>query len=208
MNLHLGSGSVRLDGWVNVDLDAPEADMHMDLREPLSFEDSSVAFIMNEHFIEHLTREEALSFLRECRRVLRPDGVLRLSTPDLKFLTERYLSGALDEWEGLWMPATLCRMMNEGMRSWGHQFLYDRDELSGIPAEAGFADVRYVAWRESARAELAGLEARPFHGELIVEASGRISDSGAVETSRSRSGWRRRLKAAAQSIPPGQHPKT
>jgi len=173
MKLHLGSGSVRFEGWLNVDLDAPSADMHLDLRQVLPFEDESVEYIMNEHFIEHLTRDEALAFLKECHRVLRADGVLRLSTPDLEFLTVRYLARDIEEWKGLWLPETPCRMMNEGMRSWGHQFMYDAEELSGILAQAGFGEVRFARWRESAIPDLVGLEDRPFHGELIVEASRR-----------------------------------
>jgi predicted SAM-dependent methyltransferase len=171
MKLHLGSGSVRHDGWLNVDLDAPSADLHLDLTEPLPFDDGSVEFIVNEHFIEHVTRDEALALLKECHRVLCPDGVLRLSTPNLKFLTVCYLSRRIDEWDDLWMPANPCRMMNEGMRSWGHQFMYDADELTAILTEAGFAHITFVAWCESAIDELVGLESRPFHGELIVEAA-------------------------------------
>lgn len=202
MKLHLGSGTIRFEGWLNIDLDTPEADLHLDLRAPLPFDDSSVDFIMNEHLIEHLVREEALALLSECRRVLRPDGVLRLSTPDLKFLTSCYHAGKLDEWEGLWMPATLCRMMNEGMRSWGHQFMYDTEELSGILAEAGFARVAYVPWRESDHAELVGLETRPFHGELIVEASGTLPGSTALEGERR--SLRGRLSQLARKAPRSQ----
>ena len=200
MKLHLGCGSVRLDGWVNVDVDAPEADMHLDLRKPLPFDDASVDFIMNEHFIEHLLREEGLSLLRECRRVLRPGGVLRLSTPDLGFIATCYLTGKLGEWEGLWMPATLCRLMNEGMRSWGHQFVYDADELSAVLKEAGFQDVRFMPWRESDIPELAELEARPFHGELIVEASGEAPRSVSTMPASIPQGWRIRLMSAVRRV--------
>jgi predicted SAM-dependent methyltransferase len=198
MKLHLGSGTVRFEGWVNIDLDAPDADMHLDLRAPLPFGDSSVDLIMNEHFIEHVLREEALALLVECRRVLRPDGVLRLSTPDLKFLTTCYLSGKIDEWEGLWLPSTLCRMMNEGMRSWGHQFLYDAEELTGIMAEAGFTRVDYMSWRESEHAELVGREKRPYHGELIVEASGMLEQPASEGGKRS---LRDRLSQLACKVP-------
>jgi predicted SAM-dependent methyltransferase len=62
-------------------------------------------------------------------------------------------------------------MLNEGMRSWGHQFLYDRAELIDVLAEAGFSVVREVAWRESTIPELRGREQRPFHREIIVEAA-------------------------------------
>lgn len=170
MKLHLGSGTVRHEGWHNVDLDAPEADQHLDLRKPLPFDDGSAEFIVNEHFIEHVTRDQAVAILRECHRVLAPGGVLRLSTPDLRFLMEQYLAGDIHEWAGLWEPSTPCCMVNDGMRLWGHEFLYDQDELTLALHEAGFSEIHFVAWRESQLPELVGLENRPYHRELIVEA--------------------------------------
>jgi predicted SAM-dependent methyltransferase len=170
MKLHLGSGRVNLTGWLNVDLDAPEADMHLDLRAKLPFEDQSVTHIYNEHFIEHITREEALSLLKECHRVLRNDGVFRLSTPNLKFIAISYLSRSVAEWGELWKPANPCFLMNEALRLWGHQFVYDAEELTQVLTEAGFDSVQFVKFGESSNDELVGLETRPFHNELIVEA--------------------------------------
>jgi predicted SAM-dependent methyltransferase len=68
MKIHLGCGTNYIKGWVNVDLDSPLADAHLDLRCPLPYADASVNFIFNEHFIEHVTREEGFAFLKECRR--------------------------------------------------------------------------------------------------------------------------------------------
>jgi predicted SAM-dependent methyltransferase len=163
---------------VNVDLEAPAADLHADLRRPLPFDDGQAALIFCEHFIEHIRRDDALNFLRECRRVLRPGGRLRLSTPDLRWLVAQYVAGNLDEWQDVdWRPATTCRLMNEGMRSWGHEFLYDREELLALLGEAGFDRIEAVAHRESRHPELAGLECRPWHRELILEAE--RTDTGA-----------------------------
>jgi SAM-dependent methyltransferase len=41
--------------------------------------------------LEHLRRTEAPPFLRDCYRVLRPGGILRVATPDLERLCELYL---------------------------------------------------------------------------------------------------------------------
>lgn len=170
MKLHLGSGDVRLDGWLNVDLEAPCADLHLDLRKPLPFGDESVEYIFNEHFIEHIDRKDALSLLKECCRVLNQNGVLRLSTPNLRYLAVSYLSRNINDWGDLWQPKNPCHLMNEGMRFWGHEFLYDAEELNIILSEAGFEYIRFVPWRESTVDKLAGLESRPFHQELIIEA--------------------------------------
>lgn len=169
LKLHLGSGLVKLSDWVNVDMETPVADMKLDLRQALPFDDNSVRFIFSEHFIEHITRDEALNLLRECRRILADGGVLRLSTPNLRWIIEKYLEENIMEWVGLWSPATPCQMMNEGMRSWGHQFVYDANELSLLFSEAGFVTQRWCEWRKSEYPELCNLEQRPFHRELIIE---------------------------------------
>lgn len=171
MKLHLGSGTVKLNGWQNVDLDAPEADMHLDLREKLPFGDQLITHIYNEHFIEHITREESVSLLKECHRVLKNDGVLRLSTPNLKYIAVAYLSRNITEWQDVsWQPKTPCLLINEAVRLWGHQFIYDAEELVKALIEAGFNSVQFVNYGESSDKELIGLETRPFHHELIVEA--------------------------------------
>jgi hypothetical protein len=90
--------------------------------------------------------------------------------------------------------------MNEGMRSWGHQFLYDAGELSRILLEAGFANVKFVQWRESTIDELAGLETRPFHNELIVEASkssGPAASQGEISKADENDRW---LKGVEESL--------
>jgi len=167
--LHLGCGSAYKEGWVNIDLDAPSADIQRDLTQPLPFGDGSVSFIFTEHFVEHISRPQAVEFFVECRRVLREGGVLRVSTPNLRFLCECYLKGNITEWGDVWGPNSGCNLMNEGMRSWGHTYVYDREELHKVLAEAGFAHIRSVGWRESAHSDLVGLETRPYHQDLILE---------------------------------------
>ena len=170
-NLHFGCGSVYFDGWNNVDLDSPLADLNLDLTQPLPFADASVSYMFSEHFIEHVTRKQAVDFLVECRRILRPGGTIRASTPNLRFLIAAYLALEVGEWGELWQPATPCSLMNEGMRSWGHQYLYDAEELVMVFKEAGFSSVVFQRYQDSLHPELAGRESRPFHHDLIVEAT-------------------------------------
>jgi hypothetical protein len=47
--------------------------------------------VYSSHFIEHLTRRDAHSFIRECFRVLEPGGLLRIVFPDLEALAREYL---------------------------------------------------------------------------------------------------------------------
>ncbi|WP_266169936.1 class I SAM-dependent methyltransferase [Dyella subtropica] len=170
LKLHLGSGAVSLAGWLNIDLEAPEADLRLDLRGPLPFDSASVSHIFSEHVIEHIEYDEALRLLQECRRVLRPDGVLRITTPDLAWLVDNYVGALTEGWGELWQPGTPARMINQGMRYWGHCFIYDRPEMLRIFRAAGFGDVRFVEWQKSDDPILVGLETRPLNNEIIVEA--------------------------------------
>lgn len=169
MKLHLGCGARIEPGWTNIDLDSPGA-THLDLRQPLPYPDGSVDLIYSEHALEHFTLEEGASLLRECHRVLKMVGGLRISVPSLTALVANYLAGNTKFAEVVgWLPSTPCQMLNEGMRLWGHQFLYDQTELMEAFRRAGF---RVVYPMEYGSSMYDGMlkEGRPNLGEVIVEA--------------------------------------
>jgi predicted SAM-dependent methyltransferase len=173
--LHLGCGPLALPGWVNIDNQRyPGVDKVLDLRKGLPYKD--VSFVFAEHFIEHLAYDDALKLMRESRRVLRDDGVLRLSTPNLDWVwvTHYRLDAAEDQ------QVAACFYLNRAFRGWGHQFLYNERTLTATLRDAGFANVKRVAYGESEHPELRGLERHEKstdYGELshilIVEAWGR-----------------------------------
>jgi predicted SAM-dependent methyltransferase len=168
--LHLGCGANVLSAWANVDLARREGVVRWDLTDPLPVQSDTIAFVYCEHFLEHISLDDARGLLSECRRVLKGGGVLRLSTPSLSKLVEDYRLGRTSEWRDVgWNPATPCQMVNEGLRLWGHEFVYDEAELRQILQEVGFRVVRRVGWRHSEHAELRGLESRPDHHEIILE---------------------------------------
>ena len=169
--LHLACGTNVLDGWANIDLESNGAVVGWNLTDRLPVRSESVDLIYCEHFIEHITLNQATALLVDCHRILRPDGILRVSTPSLKKVIEEYSSGRTQEWCDVgWSPATPCQMMNGAFRLWGHRFVYDEDELERILDDAGYRGVTEVAWHESTTPALRGLECRPFHGEIILEA--------------------------------------
>jgi predicted SAM-dependent methyltransferase len=175
ISLHLGCGPNVMPGWVNVDnAPYPGVDRVLDVTGGLPFDD--VRFIFAEHFIEHIAYPAALDLLRECRRVLRDDGVLRLSTPNLDWVWATHYRSVMTEEES----AQACFALNRAFRGWGHQFLYNGTTLRATLMEVGFSTVVRCAYGESAHAALQGLERHeksPDFGELshilIVEASGR-----------------------------------
>lgn len=91
--LNLGCGDRRHDDWVNADLMPVAADvLAIDLRKPLPFPDGSFEGVYASHVLEHLAPIEALALLRECRRVLRPKGTVRVVVPDLERIARDYLA--------------------------------------------------------------------------------------------------------------------
>ncbi len=171
LRLHLGCGTVRLAGWINVDREG-RPDLALDVRRPLPFADGAARLIYHEHLMEHLTLEEGRRCLRDWFRVLAPGGTLRIATPDLEYLVERY-RGAWREQAWLALPEyafieTRAEMMNVAFRWWDHRYLYDGEELERRMREAGFGAIRRCAFGESPTPGLTGLETRP-DSTLILE---------------------------------------
>ena len=63
-----------------------------DLSRGIPFADADVDAVYHSHFLEHLDRDVAIQFINECKRVLRPGGILRISVPDFEQLTRRYIA--------------------------------------------------------------------------------------------------------------------
>jgi SAM-dependent methyltransferase len=70
--------------------------LYHDVRKPLPFADKTFDSAYALHIIEHLTPGEAVSMVNELYRVLKPGGILRISTPDLEDICRSYLR-QLDE---------------------------------------------------------------------------------------------------------------
>lgn len=90
--LNFGCGSVFHPEWINLDAAplAPEVIRH-DLKRPFPYADSSFDGVYGSHVLEHLEPSAAQNLLEECRRVLKPAGVVRIVVPDLETIVRLYL---------------------------------------------------------------------------------------------------------------------
>ena len=166
--LHIGCGGNALPGWLNTELDPKGDEIFLDATKPFPFANDQFHFIYSEHMIEHVDWVQGGVMLRECWRVLKPGGIIRLVTPDLQQLT-RLLSGPLTELEQSYLdycvrtfglpagPNRAVHVVNNFMRAWGHQFIYDEHTLREQLLGAGFTDVRTAPLEESAYRELTGI---------------------------------------------------
>lgn len=175
--LNVGSGTVKFEGWVNIDLERVTniTDVIWDATNKFSFlEDSSCSLIYNEHFLEHLDIQDGVSFLSECYRLLMPGGILRIAMPSLEYVITKYNSEDWKDQDWLTWPQyqfikTKAEMINIAFRWWGHQWLYDREELHRRLHESGFNKIKDVEWRNSDVSELKNRETR-LDSILLCEA--------------------------------------
>jgi predicted SAM-dependent methyltransferase len=177
LRLNIGCGQKPFPGWVNLDFDpryANGADLFWDVAHGLPFPADSCQFIYNEHVLEHIPVKEGVTFLAECLRVLQPGGVLRIGMPCLADVVRQYQE---NDWRGPWMAEVGCEeiqtraeCINIGFRAWGHQWLYDAEELERRMREAGFVQIESMKWGESNHEALRSRETRP-ETLLIMEAT-------------------------------------
>lgn len=185
LKLHLGCGPVALPGWVNVDnLPYPGVDFMWDLVRGIPFREARLIFA--EHFIEHLSYSDARAFVAQCREVLRYDGVLRLTTPNLDWVWQ--VSYHPQQWTDRDQPVRECFVTNRAFRGWGHQFLYNFPTLASLMRNAGFRDVEQQTYGQSRRRDLVGLEHHTPYPDtpelphvIVAEGSGRRSGTVAIE---------------------------
>ena len=151
LKLHLGCGTRHFDGWVNIDGFAGKAvDIVCDLRRPLPLPDACAELIYTEHFIEHLTHDEAIDRLRDCRRVLAVGGTIRIGVPDAELYMRKYVerdAGFFDSVRHLGnssQPLHLRMMVVEQMARMGgaHWSMWDEESLADALIEAGFSNPR------------------------------------------------------------------
>ena len=171
--LHVGCGSVQLEGWVNADID-PRAQLIVNLKRRLPFPANALDRIYSEHVLEHVSAEDGVSFLREAHRTLRPGGVIRVAMPDLDDLIDGYSNDwkRFDwlHWPGHEFIRTRAEMLNIAFRWWGHLYLYNREELERRLHEAGFSSITFCEHGESIHEDLRNLETRD-DSRLIAEAT-------------------------------------
>jgi predicted SAM-dependent methyltransferase len=139
LRLHLGSGKERKDGWVNVDLLGDPVDLPWDVTRRLPFPDGSVDVIFSEHLLEHLSLANGMAFLRECNRLLKSDGIMRIGVPDARALVDSYLNdpGRLLAQLRPDRPTPMLALQ-EFFYWYRHRCMYDYETLALVCRSAGF----------------------------------------------------------------------
>lgn len=147
-----------------------------DLRKPLPFKDDTFLGIYASHVLEHLYLVEAQQLLSECRRIVKPGGIIRIVVPDLRVLVSNYVQGKNENHGSALKKIHAADQLNEKMhfRSsvppggnpifkfyaiWkdfhSHKWMYDSDSLIHYMQLAGIQEVSERGFRAS---DIPGIE--------------------------------------------------
>lgn len=181
VKLEIG-GSKPREGWLVTNVNAVTRN-YMDATQPWPLEDGACAVVYADNMVEHVPLDAGRAMFAEAFRCLRPGGVIRLVTPDLRKHVELYLTGreAVDGETGAFYrsigltvehPTDLVRVP---IASFGHHtgYLYDATTLGDELRAAGFVDVRECSLTDSSHDALKGLDKRTGEGgaQMALEAT-------------------------------------
>jgi predicted SAM-dependent methyltransferase len=179
-----GDGKVKLNlgcfmtmfhhGWVNLDVhnltefanQNQYRFIHHDLRNGLpQFGTESIDLILLCHVLEHFNYHDGLGLLKECRRVLKPSGTIRVIVPDTYLLVRSFardncwdvfnsddntvpmsMSGFDELSDGCANASTIASKLHALLYE-GHQAIYDEETLGEAMQSAGF-NVEKKAFRQ------------------------------------------------------------
>jgi predicted SAM-dependent methyltransferase len=139
-------------GWSNTDiLDIASFANHYgyifkqhDSTKPFPVQDVVVDLIFTSHMLEHLKREDAERFLKECYRMMKPGAHIRIAVPSTGLLMQQYIDHDLDYLKHINPLAEKAKCdidkFSEVALS-NHLQLYDQCSLRFALERAGFKDI-------------------------------------------------------------------
>ena len=131
--IHLGSGEINIQGWINIDSrnfkHTHIVDQDFKLKE---FMDESISEIYLCHVLEHFSFKESLSLIEKLYKKLCSGGVIRISVPDFSSLNKIYEeSKNLDQ-------IKYAIMGGQNYENDFHKSIYDFKILSELLSKANF----------------------------------------------------------------------
>jgi hypothetical protein len=125
MKLHLGCGTKKLAGWVNIDsVAACRPDLVHDISRPLPYQDLSVDEVLAEDLLEHFDKYLRFVEFYEWVRVLKLEGKVTLQVPDFKKILFKYFKFGYDNFvdfifgENMW--GSEIYIGHFGNHKWGY----------------------------------------------------------------------------------------
>lgn len=137
--------------------------IHHRIENGMPFPDNSLDYVYTSHMVEHLYKETTKMFLKEVFRTLRPNGIIRISIPDLEYAFKQYQLGNTEECLRLFFVPTHFNQLFQ------HHYLYDFNLLKKFLNEAGFEKVTRCEYQKGNVPDAEKLDVHP-NESLYVEA--------------------------------------
>ena len=148
LKLNLGSHDVRVEGWLNVDIQAfPAVDIQCDVRYLDLRAEADV--LRASHVLEHLWPSETQHVLRNWHARVKPGGWLYVSVPDFDWVVSYYLKHSVTSlvwWEQRFDYQVLTEIYGQffalpdnGVTKYArHRALFNEHSLRSLLESAGF----------------------------------------------------------------------
>ena len=206
IQLNIGCGPIQPEGWINIDnsnrakmasylpwvdkllvwlgvFSPTEFNRHtvtINIQKGLPFESNSVSVIYCGEMLEHFVYEDGLEFLKECVRVIKPGGILRVRVPDNYRFWKNYIEEferthllPREQWNDehtRWIKMffqDIC-VKRVWLKSFGHfhKWMYDEISLIRLFEKVGVVEVERKSFHDSRIPDVDLVENRD---DLIVE---------------------------------------
>ena len=94
IKLNLGCGSTPFENFINIDIrNLPSVDVVDDVGKLTKFKSNSVDAIYACHVLEHFGRHQYMKVLERWYSILKDEGILRISVPDIGEVCNQYSKG-------------------------------------------------------------------------------------------------------------------
>jgi predicted SAM-dependent methyltransferase len=162
--------------------------LNYDVTKGLPFEDNSINYIYSSHFIEHLTFEESIEFFKECKRILRKDGIIRIICPDLEKWINSYIKNDQQFFDKYKQQITIDspdnylyylldrittkgQIMCSNFYNWDHKWMWDFESMELVLKDIGFNEIQKSSSLVSDIPEVESVEAPSIElfGKRILE---------------------------------------
>lgn len=137
----IGCGKNYLKDFINIDANFQrKIDYLLDVRAGLPFPDGSMEFLYSCHMMEHLHVTEAINLLKECKRVLSPNGYMRLTLPDFEFITAILSGDQVCDFPRKF-KSRQGQAINHLFCDGQHKYGYSKEVIEELAGEMGFSKV-------------------------------------------------------------------
>ncbi len=159
-------------GWINSDIKhGPGIDLSCDIRDGLPLEAESIDYAVSIHALPEISYVDLGPVLGELRRVLKPEGVLRLALPSLEKAVDAYKRGERDYFL---IPDEDARTLGGKLATqvvwYGHsRSVFVPEFVDELLEQAGYSAIHHVSFGETASRypEIVSLDNRPAESFFI-----------------------------------------